>query len=91
MHIGHFKFRGETGWAAVFAQLMRSAPWTEPALERCDVVLPMPLAKARLRERGFNQSLLIAREIGRVRGLAVAPTLLRRTRATPPLKGMSFA
>ena len=55
------------------------------------LLVPVPLHRRRLASRGFNQSLLIAREIGRVRGLAVAPTLLRRTRATPPLKGMSFA
>ncbi|HSU20301.1 MAG TPA: ComF family protein [Variovorax sp.] len=88
VHIGHFKFRGETGWAAVFAQLMRSAPWTEPALERCDVVLPMPLAKARLRERGFNQSLELARRLSPEKTDA---TLLLRLRDTPAQHGLARA
>ena len=55
------------------------------------VLAPVPLHRRRLAVRGFNQSLLIAREIGRLRGLSVAPRLLRRTKSTPPLKGMSFS
>jgi predicted amidophosphoribosyltransferase len=59
--IAQFKFRGEAGWAGPLATLMRSVPWVEPALEQCDNVLPMPMAPARLRERGFNQALELAR------------------------------
>ncbi|MEG3156028.1 ComF family protein [Sphingomonas sp. RB1R13] len=55
------------------------------------LLVPVPLHRRRLASRGFNQSLLVARELGRMRGLEVAPRLLRRTRATPPLKGMNFA
>src|SRR2546422_11202977 len=48
-----------------------------------DVLLvPVPLHRARLRERGFNQALLLARALGRRRGLAVAPRLLVRVRDT---------
>lgn len=59
----NFKFHGDPGWAASFATLMRSAPWVEPALEQAELVLPMPLSKERLRERGFNQSLELARRL----------------------------
>ena len=55
------------------------------------LLVPVPLHRGRLAGRGFNQSLLIAREMARVRGIAVGSRLLRRTRPTPPLKGMSFA
>jgi ComF family protein len=55
------------------------------------VLTPVPLHRRRIAARGFNQSLLIAREIGRLRGVPVAPRLLRRTKSTPPLKGMSFS
>ena len=67
--IAEFKFRGDAGWAAALANLMRHAPWADDLIERSDCVLPIPLTDARLRERGFNQSLLLARalcaEIGR--------------------------
>ena len=42
---------------------MRSAPWVEPALDEADLVLPMPLSRQRLAERGFNQALLLARAL----------------------------
>lgn len=59
--IAQYKFEGQAGWARVFATLMRSTPWVEPALEDAQLVLPMPLARERLAERGFNQSLQLAR------------------------------
>ena len=55
------------------------------------LLVPVPLHRRRIAVRGFNQSLLIARQIGRKRGLRVAARVLRRTRATPPLKGMSLS
>lgn len=55
------------------------------------LLIPVPLHRWRVATRGFNQSLLIARELARLTGVEVAPRLLRRKRATPPLKGMSFS
>ena len=46
------------------------------------LLVPVPLHPARLRARGFNQALLLARALGRRRGLPLAPRLLVRTRAT---------
>jgi ComF family protein len=61
--IARYKFAGAPGWAALFAQILRSMPWMEPALDQADLLLPMPLSKERLQERGFNQSLEIARHL----------------------------
>jgi ComF family protein len=63
MLITKFKFHGQPGWARSFALLMRSAPWIEPALDRAELVLPMPLSRERLAERGFNQALALARAL----------------------------
>lgn len=73
--LADFKFRGDAGWAGALATLMRSTPWIEPALEAADRVLPVPLSTQRLRERGFNQSALLARQLAGPR--ADAHTLLR--------------
>ena len=59
--LGQFKFQGDPGWADTLATLIRSMPWAEPALEAADIVLPVPLSRERLQERGFNQALLLAR------------------------------
>ncbi len=47
-----------------------------------DVIIPVPLHKERLRERGFNQSLLLAREISGRFGIPVDFESLRRVRDT---------
>jgi ComF family protein len=54
-----------------------------------DVVIPVPLHPHRLRWRGFNQSLLLARPLGRRRDLRVEPFALMRTRPTPPQVGLN--
>ncbi|MDP3619855.1 MAG: ComF family protein [Ramlibacter sp.] len=79
--ITQFKFHGQAGWARPFAVLMRSSPWIEPALDSADLVVPIPLSDARLAERGFNQALLLARELAPAR---TRPDLLLRLRHTHP-------
>lgn len=49
-----------------------------------DCVIPMPLHPAKLRERGFNQSLLLAAPIARELGIELLPNACRRMRDTPP-------
>jgi ComF family protein len=46
------------------------------------VLVPVPLHRGRLRERGFNQALLMAHVLGRRRRLPVLPAALVRIRAT---------
>jgi ComF family protein len=53
-----------------------------------DLILPVPLHRQRLRERGYNQALEIARPIGRHFGLPIEPRLCRRVRATPAQTGL---
>ena len=53
------------------------------------LLVPVPLHRTRLWQRGFNQSALVARELSRRLGIATDPLALKRTRRTPPLKGMS--
>ncbi|WP_342590557.1 ComF family protein [Rhodoferax aquaticus] len=58
-----YKFQDKTGWAKSFATLLRSTPWVEPALDAADMLIPMPLSKERLAERGFNQCALLAKAL----------------------------
>lgn len=61
--IQSYKFHAQTGLVRSFATLLRATPWVESALEGVDLLLPMPLSKQRLRARGFNQALLLARAL----------------------------
>ena len=74
--IARFKFQADPGLARTLANVMRHAPWIEPALDAAQLVVPMPLTPTRLRERGFNQALELARHLAPLK--THAHTLLRR-------------
>jgi len=79
--VADFKFHQRPGWATSFATLLRAAPWVEPALDAADVLLPMPLSQERLRERGYNQSHVLACALEPSK---VAHKVLLRIKDTPP-------
>jgi len=79
--LSRYKFKDEPGWGATFATLLRGIPAAQHALAHCDRVVPMPLSRQRLATRGFNQALLIARDLAAVK---VDARLLLRLRDTPP-------
>lgn len=49
-----------------------------------EVLVPVPLHSKRLRQRGYNQSGLLCRELGKLVGLPVVTDCLIRQRHTPP-------
>ena len=49
-----------------------------------EVLVPVPLHKRRLRERGYNQSGLLAEELGKLTGLPVVSDCLERQRYALP-------
>lgn len=83
-----FKYRGIHRLAPRLALAM--LPRTPPAMD-APVVVPVPLHRARLRARGFNQSALLATHLGRALGWPVAMRLLVRTRDTPSQTALTAA
>ncbi len=49
-----------------------------------DVLVPVPLHKKRIRERGYNQSALLAKYLGKLAGMPVVDDCLVRRIHTPP-------
>ena len=49
-----------------------------------DLIVPVPLHAQRLRWRGFNQSVLLGRQVSRRYNVRLDPFVLRRKTATPP-------
>ncbi|MBX7257402.1 MAG: double zinc ribbon domain-containing protein [Candidatus Hydrogenedentes bacterium] len=58
-----FKFYGKRRLARPLGEVMRTAIESELECEPYQFVIPVPLYKVRLRERGYNQSALLAREV----------------------------
>ncbi|MDP6226402.1 MAG: phosphoribosyltransferase family protein, partial [Dehalococcoidia bacterium] len=52
-----------------------------------EVLVPVPLHPNRLRNRGYNQSALLARELAKLSGLALDQGLLARVTNAPPQAG----
>ena len=79
--LARLKFEGDSAMGRALAHVMQHAPGIEPALEEAQWVVPMPLSSERLRERGFNQALVLARHLGPRKTLDQA---LLRIRDTAP-------
>ena len=76
-----FKHADRTDRAPALARWMARAG--AELLAGADVIVPVPLHRWRLLHRRFNQSALLAHELGRVAGRPVVAHLLRRKRNTP--------
>jgi ComF family protein len=74
------KFQGQLALASLFGRRLLAEL---PRDERIDVLAPVPLSGARLRERGYNQALEIARCLSGA-ALRLDARLLERERDTPP-------
>ena len=81
-----FKFEGQVGLAYFLAKQMRQTPVIAQHVDSCDWLVPVPLSAQRLRERGFNQALLLAKQLCPERTLGPA---LIRLRDTPAQSGLS--
>jgi ComF family protein len=74
------KYRGWEAAAGPMAARMAALPWPRDVLDEARVVVAVPTTKARLRERGYNQAALLARELAARTGRAFDPDCLVRTR-----------
>lgn len=89
--IHRYKFNGKTRLAGALAPLLCAALHRAGAMEGIDFVIPVPLHRRRLFHRGYNQSSLLAAEVGKTFGVPVAADLLSRARFTEPQFSLSRA
>lgn len=81
----HRRIAGLLGQAA-WDCLAEEVPWRD-----YDMLVPVPLHRVRRRERGYNQSALLARALSQECQLPVREDLLRRHRWTASQTGLSVA
>lgn len=83
--IRRFKFSADLAAGAYLGDCLASATAT---IARPDLIVASPASAARLRERGFDPALLLARRIGAALGIAVESRTLVKLRHTPPQTGL---
>lgn len=83
--IARFKFRNEPGWAGPFARQMMDRPQAAELLSTCDLVVPVPLTRTRLADRGYNQAWELVKALRRrlPRDSPGQPDVLVRLLETP--------
>ncbi len=80
--IQRLKFDGQRYLAKPLAALLGDQLLRHPL--DFDLLAPVPLSSGRLRQRGYNQSALIAQQLGQLLGVPVQTHALRRLRETRP-------
>jgi len=77
--IHQFKYAGRLALAPLLAQALVSR-----LTDSVELIIPTPLDPARLRNRGFNQALELARVVSRLTGVPLAAHACRRVREGTP-------
>jgi ComF family protein len=77
---GH-KFSHDHGLGQLISHLISQA-WIRHGLARPDCIAPVPMLPGKVLERGFNQSVELARMLGQVIGLSPLVSILSKTRDT---------
>lgn len=88
--IHRFKYGRQAFLGKPLGRLMARAcpPWGRGS--GTDLIIPVPLHPRRLRWRGFNQSVLLGREVARAWGIPIDPFVLTRNTETAPQSTLSL-
>jgi ComF family protein len=74
-----FKFHGDLASGALLATLLN---WSLDPAQRPQALLPVPLHRSRLRQRGYDQALELAKALAKETHLPLLDSRLRRCRRT---------
>ena len=78
------KYEAVTPLGAWFAARLHKDVFRPPEFQEVDLVIPVPLDRSRLRQRGYNQAELIAKPLAKRLHVPLRTHLLVRTRPRPP-------
>ena len=79
-----YKYRNMPGFSGYLGELLGRIFLQQPELKNVDMILPVPLHISRYRERGYNQSALLALSVSKITGVPVYNKVLKRIKYTPP-------
>jgi ComF family protein len=87
--ISRFKYQRDSRLAKPLGTLLAEYQDPEFLFAEFDLMLAVPLHPQRLRQRGFNQSILLARRLSRTHSIPLDLKSLQRTRQTQPQTHLS--
>jgi ComF family protein len=78
----NYKFRDKSYLYMTFANFLLKDEKVFDFLKRYDIIIPVPISYQRYKQRGYNQSLLLAKEISKNVGLKLMPNVLKKSKNT---------
>lgn len=88
--IYRFKYGGRQEYADFFGEAVSVLLGDFIRSVKPDALIPIPLHKKRLHKRGYNQALLLAKQVGKRCGIRVETDALVRIKNTEPLKTLNL-
>lgn len=83
-----YKYKGLKHLASYFAMAMAGVYAKEELFNGCDIIIAVPAAKKRLKERGFSQTHLLAEQLAKLTGLEHKTDVLIKIKHTKPQTGL---
>ena len=89
--IARFKYRGRAEYALFYAKCICEYGEKRIRNWNADVIVPVPIHKSRLAERGYNQADLLAKELSKLIGIPIRDDLIKRIKKTEAQKELNAA
>ncbi|MDP2154085.1 MAG: ComF family protein [Methylotenera sp.] len=90
----HYKYNASLNLAHTFASLFLEKKLTQSKQSmmqnEVNLIIPMPMHQNRLKERGFNQALEIAKLLSKALTIQLDYTACQRTKHTPPQASLNL-
>lgn len=84
-----FKYGSKKGYAGFLASMIIKSQGTKLLALGADALVPVPVHRTRLKERGYNQAKLLADELSGYLGIPVRDDILLRQHKTLPQKELN--
>lgn len=88
--VHRFKYQGWKDLADFMVMKILSSPWSDRDFWDGDLLVPVPVSRVRRRERGYNQSELLADRISETIGIPSSSRALERVEWRRPQVGLPF-
>ena len=81
-----FKFYSDFSAGHLLGQAIKASFNQRENFKDCDLIVPVPISRKRMRERGYNQSDILADYLSDVLGIPVCKALVRKRHSLPQSK-----